>query len=401
MNSQFYFIYKTLNHIILFTLMVFSLSLMFLTFKQEVAVAQDDPESFTWWIISLQDQGKLDEALVATDEFIRRYNTREAYSWGYNMKGSIFTLLGEYTKAIYAYQEALQYQPIEAEKAHMLVNIGSLQHALGDYTDAISYYEKAISKLDRNDPRRYWINMSVEWSKFYLSQGNTAILKQVYLEVCPKLHKIENRLNPYNKGSAYGEASKIAFQLGRFHEAIQLTKTFVNIKNTDSAKLDLAVTLLYSKEEVEANEVFRRVDFRNVSKGHFALWHWLKGDEVQARRNLKESFAEEFSSDVARENAKRIIRQDEILPHDMWKEARKQNWFRELVYPHTIDYPSENYEKQFEKETQEGLEFSTNKNQEKSLKDSPTTVFATKYSNVFHKPDCSKLDASEGLIKFD
>jgi hypothetical protein len=152
---------------------------------------------------------------------------------------------------------------------------------------------------------------------------------------------------------------------------------------------------------VEANEVFRRINLGNVSKESIALWHWLKGDEIQARRNLKECFAEQYSSDTQRENAKRIIRKDEILPYDMWKEARKKNWFRELVYPHTIDYPSENYEKQFEKETQEGIEASTNKNQEKVLKDNPTTVFATKYSNVFHKPDCSKLDASEDLIKFD
>ncbi|KKK62787.1 hypothetical protein LCGC14_3000850, partial [marine sediment metagenome] len=281
-------------------------------------------------------------------------------------------------------------------------NIGDLQHDLGDYTDAISYYEEAIHRLDRNDPRRLWLKMLIEWSGFYLSKGDTVTLKQVYEETNPKLHKIERRLNPFNKGLAYLQASTIAFQLGRFYEAIQLTKTFVNIKNTDSAKLGLAIDLLYLKEEVEANEVFRRIDFRNVSKGSLALWHWLKGDEIQARRNLERYFAEEYSSDVARENAKRIIRKDEILPHDMWKEARKQNWFRELVYPNnTIDYPSENYEKRFEKETQEGIETSTNKNQEKILKDSPTTVFATKYSNVFHKPDCSKMDASEGLIKFD
>jgi tetratricopeptide (TPR) repeat protein len=342
---------------------------MFLTFKQEVTVAQEDHKSFERYIISLQEQNKLEEALVATDEYIHRYNTSWAYSWGYNSKGNTFRLMGEYTKAIYAYQEALQYAPNDIYKVHMLINIGSLQHALGDYTDAISYYEQAIHRLDSNDLRRYLYRMHIEWSRFYLSKGDTVTLKQVYEETNPKLHKIERRLNAYNKGSAYILASAIAFQLGRFHEAIQLNKTFVSTivnmgnRNTDSAKLDLAITLLYSKEEVEANEVFRRINLRNVSKEFLALWHWLKGDEIQARRNLKECFAEQYSSDTPRENAKRIIRKDEILPYDMWKEARKQNWFRELVYPNnTIDYPSENYEKQSEKETQEGIEASTNKN---------------------------------------
>ncbi len=31
----------------------------------------------------------------------------------------------------------------------------------------------------------------------------------------------------------------------------------------------------------------------------------------------------------------------------------------------------------------------------------PATVFATNFSNVFYKRDCSKLEASEGLIKFN
>jgi tetratricopeptide (TPR) repeat protein len=376
-------------------MIAFSLSLMFQTFKQEVAVAQED---YTDLIVSLTEQGKLEEALVAVEEYINRDNTRGTYSWwGYNAKGIIFELMGESTKAIYAYQEALQYAS-QDEKINTLVNIGTLQNDLGDYTEAISHYEEAIHRLDRNNPRRYLIKMFLAWPRFYLSQGDTAILKQVYLEASPKLHKIERHIDPPDKGKAYMQASVIAFQLGRFHEAIQLTKTFLNIRNTDSTKLHLAITLLYSNEEVEANEVFRRVDLRNVSKVSLASWHWLKGDERRARRNLEEHFAEEYSSDKLRERVRRSIRTDEILPYDMWKEARKQKWFRELVYPNTIDYSTEKYAEQPEKETQEGLETYTNENQEK---DSTTTVFATNLSNVFHKPDCSKLDASEGLIKFD
>jgi hypothetical protein len=45
--------------------------------------------------------------------------------------------------------------------------------------------------------------------------------------------------------------------------------------------------------------------------------------------------------------------------------------------------------------------YSPDKKQKKVFKKEPTTVFATNASNIFHKQDCSKLNASDGLIKFD
>ena len=370
---------------------------MSLSYKQEVAVAQGNPESWEWLIKSLIEENKLEEALKAADEYMHRFNTRVTYSWGLNAKGNILSQMGEYTKAIYAYQEALKYDDGTNEFV-MLMNIGGLQHALGDYTDAISYYEEAIIRLDSNDPRRYWLKMHVAWSGFYLSKGDTVVLKQVYDRAKPIIHKIENRLNSFNKGYAYILASVIAFQLGRFNDAIQLSKTYVNIKNTDSTKFGLATVLLYLKNEVEADEVFRRVDLRNISKDLLALWYWLKSDEMRARRNLEEYFEE--GSEVARKGGRRIIRKDEILPYDMWKGARKLNWFRELVYSNTLDYPDEKYSEQPKERSQGKVETSPKNNQEKVLKDSSAIVFSTESSNVFHKSDCSKLNKSEGLIEF-
>jgi tetratricopeptide (TPR) repeat protein len=399
MKSQFYSTYKIASQIVFCVLIVFSLFFTSLSYKQEVVEAQGNPESWEQLITSLIDEGKQEEALKAADEYIHRFNTRVTYSWGLNAKGNILSLMGKYTKAIYAYQESLKYDDGTSEFI-MLMNIGGLQHALGDYTDAISYYEEAIIRLDSNDPRRYWLKMLVAWSDFYLSKGDTVVLKQAYDRAKPILHKIENRLNPFNKGSAYILASAIASQLGRFHDAIQLSKTYVNIKNTDSSKLDLATELLYLKKNADANEVFRRVDLRNISKGSLALWYWLKDDEMQARIHLERYLVEEYSSEVARENARRIIRKDEILAYDMWKEARTLDWFRELVYSNTIDYQEEKHSEQLKKRSQGKTETSPKNNQEKVLKYSSTTVFSTEASNVFHKPDCSKLDKSGDLIEF-
>jgi len=273
--------------------------------------------------------------MESIDEYINRCSTNETYSWGYNEKGCIFTLMGEYTKAIYAFQESLRFSEGASDDFITLMNMGSLQHSLGDYADAISYYDEAIIRMDNDDPRRYWLKMHVAWSGFYLSQGDTMALKQVYEETKPMLYEIERDLNPFNKGKAYSLASRIAYQLGKYNKAIKLSKKYAKKKNTDSARLYLAANLLYLKKEVRANEVFRKVDLGDVDKDLLALWYWLNGDEKRARSNL-----EEYPDDVEREKAWRLIRNDEILPYDMWKEARKQKWFVELIGPMTTNYPN-------------------------------------------------------------
>jgi tetratricopeptide (TPR) repeat protein len=332
MKTQFHSIRKKANHIIISALIVCGFFLLNLIFEQKVSAARKTPESV---IVSLKAHGKLEEAMESIDEYINRCSTNETYSWGYNEKGCIFTLMGEYTKAIYAFQESLRFSEGASDDFITLMNMGSLQHSLGDYADAISYYDEAIIRMDNDDPRRYWLKMHVAWSGFYLSQGDTMALKQVYKETKPMLYEIERHLNHFNKGKAYSLASRIAYQLGKYNKGLKLSKKYAKKKDTDSARLCLAANLLYLKEEVRANEVFRKVDLEDADKDLIALWYWLNGDEKRARSNL-----EEYPNDVEREKAWRLIRNDEILPYDMWKEARKQKWFIELIGPLTTNYPN-------------------------------------------------------------
>ena len=332
MKEQFYSIRKNLNQIIPCALIISGFFLSILICEQKVSEANETPESA---IVSLKTHGRLNEAMELVDEYISNCSTNEAFSWGYNEKGGVFTLMGEYTKAIYAYQESLKYSEGTTCDFIALKNIGSLQHSLGDYSDAISYYNEAVAVMDDNDPRRYWLAMHVAWSGFYMSRGDTMVLKLVYDEIKPILQNIENHLNTFNKGKAYYLASRFACQLGKYDDAIELSKKYAKIINTVSAKLSLAVNLLYLEKEAEANEVFSKVDLRGVVKVSLALWYWLKGDEKLARINL-----EEYPDNVEREKAWRHIRSDEILPYDMWKEARRQKWFIELIGPLTTDYPN-------------------------------------------------------------
>ncbi len=330
MKIEFCSIWKNINQIILYVLIVSGVFLLTFVFDQKVSEAKRTPESA---IVSLKAHGKLKKAMELIDKYIHSCSTNVTYSWGYNEKGCVFTLTGEYTKAIYAFQESLRFSEGASDDFITLMNMGTIQHSLGDYADAISYYDEAIIRMDSNDPRVYWLKMHVAWSGFYLSRGDTMALKQVYKEAKPILHIVENHLNSFNKGKAYSLASKIAYQLGKYNNAINLSKKYAKKRNSDSAKLSLATNLLYLKREVEANEVFSNVDLRDADKESLALWYWLKGDEKLARSNL-----EEYPNDVEKEKAWRLVRNDEILPYDMWKEARKQKWFIDMIGPLTTDF---------------------------------------------------------------
>ena len=332
MKTESSSIRKNLNQIILCVLIVSGFLLSTLIFVQKASAAKKTKESA---IVLLKAQGKLKEAMELIDKYINNCSRNVTYSWGYNEKGCIFTLTGEYTKAIYAFQESLRYSDGTSDDFITLLNMGNLQHSLGDYADAISYFDEAIIRMDNDDPRKYWLKMHVAWSGFYLSRGDTMALKQVYKEAKPKLYEIERHLNSFNKGKAYSLASKIAYQLGKYKKAIKLSKKYAKKKNSDSAKLSLAANLLYLGYKVEAHNIFSNIDLKNADKDLLALWYWLSGDEQQARSNL-----EEYPNDIERKKAWKLIRNDEILPYDIWKEARKQKWFVELIGPLTTDYPN-------------------------------------------------------------
>ena len=332
MKTESRSILKNLNQITLCIFLASGILLSTLIFVQKVSATGKTKESV---IVSLKAQGKLKKAMDLIDKYINNCNKNVTFSWGYNEKGCIFSLMGEYTKAIYAFQESLRYSDGASDDFITLLNMGNLQHSLGDYADAISYFDEAIIRMDSDDPRRYWLKMHVAWSGFHLSRGDTMALKQVYKEAIPMLYAIESNLNSFNKGKAYSLASKIAYQLGKYKKAIKLSKKYAKRENSDSAKLSLAANLLHLGKEVEANEVFSNVNLKDVDKDLLALWYWLSGDEQQARSNL-----EGYTNDVERKKAWGHIRNDEILPYDMWKDAREQKWFVKLIGPLSTDHPN-------------------------------------------------------------
>ena len=137
MNPYLYSSTRIFYKSILCVLLVLSFSLIFLVFYKEV-VAWESHSSFEQRISSLMDQNKLHEAMTETDKYLNKYK-RDNYCvrWGYNTKGTIFSKMGEYTKAIYAYQESLKklrlFDMIGETKDNMrilLEGIGGLQMRL-------------------------------------------------------------------------------------------------------------------------------------------------------------------------------------------------------------------------------------------------------------------------------
>jgi hypothetical protein len=72
-----------------------------------------------------------------------------------------------------------------------------------------------------------------------------------------------------------------------------------------------------------------------------------------------------------------------------------------IKYVLSIDNPKGNNVKQPSVVTQRNMGTSINKEPKKILEDYTGTVFVSKFNNVFHRPNCSKMEDSEGLIRFD
>ena len=102
MKTRFHSTRKKVNQIIISALIVSGFFLLILICEQKISEANETPESA---IVSLKTRGRLKEAMELVDEYISNCSTNEAFSWGYNEKGGVFTLMGEYTKAIYAFQD--------------------------------------------------------------------------------------------------------------------------------------------------------------------------------------------------------------------------------------------------------------------------------------------------------
>ena len=72
-----------------------------------------------------------------------------------------------------------------------------------------------------------------------------------------------------------------------------------------------------------------------------------------------------------------------------------------INYDLSIDNPRGNNVRQPRGETQRNMGSSINKSQERVLEDYTAPVFTSKFNNVFHRPNCSKMEDSEGLTRFD
>ena len=67
----------------------------------------------------------------------------------------------------------------------------------------------------------------------------------------------------------------------------------------------------------------------------------------------------------------------------------------------SIDNPRGNSVRQPRVITQRNMDPPINKGPERVLEDYTAHVFASKFNNVFHRPNCSKLENTEGLTRFD
>ena len=156
-------------------------------------------------------------------------------------EGNTFLNLGEYQKALKAYDQALAIKP---ELHEAFYNKGVALGNLGRYEEAITAYDQALAISP--DEYKSLSNKGIAFS--YLGRYEEAIAAfNQSLSINPNQYK-----SFYNKGSVLG-------RLGRYEEAIAALDQSLAIKITCEALENKGITLAYLRRYEEAIVAYNQV----------------------------------------------------------------------------------------------------------------------------------------------
>ena len=139
------------------------------------------PLLFNFYLSSLEDldshEKEFIDLLLNLSKEEQQYYAKKVYEHGFSMAlleeviesytyvnlGAAYRSAGEYTKAIEAYQQALQMDP---DNPASYTNLGAAYRLAGEYTKAIEAYQQALQKAlqkDPDNPARYYTNLGVAY----------------------------------------------------------------------------------------------------------------------------------------------------------------------------------------------------------------------------------------------
>jgi tetratricopeptide (TPR) repeat protein len=207
-------------------------------------------------------------------------------AWAYFQIGYCYDELGNYTKAIEAYKQAIRINP---DDAYVHCNLGAVYGSLGLYKDAIEAFKQAI-RIDPDDAKAHYC-LGLAYDSLGLYKDAIEAYKQA-IRINP-----DDAVAHCNLGAVYGK-------LGYYTKAIEACKQVIRI-DPDYAKVHYYLGLAYGslglyKDAIEAFKQAIRIN-PDDAHSHFSLGgsYFLIGDKGSALNEYK--ILKELDIDLANE----------------------------------------------------------------------------------------------------
>ncbi|CAF3349025.1 unnamed protein product [Rotaria socialis] len=155
----------------------------------------------------------------------------------YNYIGSMYSNMGEYSKAVSYFEEDLEVCRNSLPSNHpdlaiSYSNIGSMYAKMAEYTKALAYYGKGLDIIEKSFPTNH-----PDWAMAYNNIGSVNFIMGGYVEALSNFEKaleIRKKFFPANHrnlaisynniGSVFSKMGEYANALFHYEQAIEVTK---------------------------------------------------------------------------------------------------------------------------------------------------------------------------------
>jgi tetratricopeptide (TPR) repeat protein len=172
------------------------------------------PDAFYNLGLAYQSLEQLENAAQAYEQFVK-INPGPAWT-GLNQLGSIYMKLGQYDKAIVAFEEVVEANAQDLKATYSLAYSYDMS---GQYDKAAVLY-KSLIQLNPKDAESYY-NMLFRLYDKAGDYENAVAISQEIVNIAP-----ENAQNHYNQGYAYLKKEDLGNALAAFQKAVELKPDF-------------------------------------------------------------------------------------------------------------------------------------------------------------------------------
>jgi tetratricopeptide (TPR) repeat protein len=277
-------------------------------------------------IVSLVDQMKYQEALLQCDKFIESYPQSP---FGYLSKGRIFKRLNRADEAVRFYREALVYinPNNHRDRAIYFGLIGDVYYYINELENALDYYDRAL----KEDPELSYSFM-LDIARVYVLRGEQAKAHDIYAEVIKNINfedQVLERVTEKNKGTIYGKAATVAFQLGKDRNALNFVEKYHVSHSNDLSRLFYSVYLAKLGYKEKARQEFKSINLQSCEPGALADYYLNIGDKQRAIDAFNMSYEQQKTAEQLKTWK---IHWQQKIPRDVWNDVRHEEWFRTKVY---------------------------------------------------------------------